>query len=592
MSNHRDKRIKRPEKLLSYWSYQPLMLILIAVTGIIYNFGMLASPYFEGNLIDVIENKEEPQKVWILLGIFCLTILVVQIMRTLKRYFVRRFANNATYTMRLTVYNNLLHMDSTELKNSDMGKLLSRAISDVNSTVEGMRKLTTEIFDTCFMFAFYIIYLVLFDYQMTLYGLIPVFGAILVAFIMRKAIYNASTQSRKANSLMSSKTFDLFNNAITYRIYGRDQDNISDYDGTLKEYEEKTVKATVLTDVMIPIARVIAMLGLIPVIYFGVYHVANKDSLFAPIPVLMKNNWTIGQFSTYLTTFVLMASKSAKTAKLFGSIESGLASWKRIKPYVKPYERYVEPVEVEGDTLTVSNMKMTVDGKILFKDLSFKAKRNQIIGITGPIASGKSALCKAFVKILPYEGEIKLFGKDISSYSKGEIAGTVSYMGHEADLITDTIKENISLGDEKDVLPSLKEVSFNKDFENMPLKEETIVGNEGVKLSGGQQERIALARTIYHKKGLVILDDPFASVDPVTEREILRNLRKEMEGSIVLLISHRLTSFKDLDDVLVINGDETVCSGSHDELLGGCKTYQYLYSLQKVAGEVNDKHED
>jgi ATP-binding cassette subfamily B multidrug efflux pump len=114
----------------------------------------------------------------------------------------------------------------------------------VTATVEGMRKLTTEIFDTVIMFIFYIAYLFLFDVTMTLYVLIPVFVAVLVAVLDAKAIFSASSQARKANGKMTASTYDLFDNAITYRIYGRDQDHLKDYDGLLADYEKKNVKAS------------------------------------------------------------------------------------------------------------------------------------------------------------------------------------------------------------------------------------------------------------------------------------------------------------------------------------------------------------
>ena len=106
------------------------------------------------------------------------------------------------------------------------------------------------------------------------------------------------------------------------------------------------------------------------------------------------------------------------------------------------------------------------------------------------------------------------------------------------------------------------------------------MGNEGVKLSGGQQERLALARTLYQKKSLIILDDPFASVDPKTEQEILSHLRESCGDSLVLLISHRLSSFKDLDNIILLKGDGTYETGKESELLEKSSLYQTLYHLQ------------
>jgi ATP-binding cassette subfamily B multidrug efflux pump len=582
------KKIKNPAKLASYWLAQIPLCVAIGVTGLLYNFGMLASPYFEGRIVDAIQAKTALNDVLILIGIFIATVFVVHFARSLKRYTVRRFANNTSFSMRLILENNLLHRSLKDGDESSIGTTLSKIISDVEATVEGMRKLTTEVFDTMMMFLFYVAFLFLYDVEMTLYALIPVAVAILVAFLLRKAIFIASSEARKANAEMASSTYDLFDNALTYRIYGQDQRRLESYDGLLKDYEKKSVKSSALTDMMIPLANVIALLGLIPILILGPQKISANAALSAPIPEIMNSNWSLGAFTTYLTTFILMASKASHTAKLFGSIEKGLASWKRIKPLILPYKDYEAETEVHGDNrLEFKDVSIKIDGKTLLDHFSFSAEKGQIIGITGPIASGKSALGKLFFHNLPYEGSLVCFGQEVSAYSEPEIAGTFILMPHHNELFTDTIQNNIALGEKKDVLPYLQDVAFSEDLKSMKDGVNSLVGNEGVKLSGGQQERLALARTLYHRKSLIILDDPFASVDPKTEKEILAHLRKDCGDSLVLLISHRLTSFKDLDNIIVLKGDGGYAIGKEEELLKTSELYRTLTSLQNDSGKEN-----
>jgi len=282
----------------------------------------------------------------------------------------------------------------------------------------------------------------------------------------------------------------------------------------------------------------------------------------------------------------LLASKASHTAKLFGSIEKGLASWKRVKPLIASYKEYLPNVEVANSPdLVIKDFSLTVDGKLLLSHLNFTAKKGQIIGITGPIASGKSAFGKTFFQFLPYEGSLSVFGKEAKDYSPNEIAGTFILMPHHNELFTDSIKNNIALGETKEVFPYLRDVAFLKDLESMKEKENTLVGNEGVKLSGGQQERLSLARVLYHRKSLLILDDPFASVDPATEKEILSHLREECGDSLVLLISHRLTSFGEFDNIMVFKGDGTYEIGKESDLLASSALYRSLYSLQNEKGD-------
>ena len=587
MKQDKSKRLRHPERLFSYWLSQFGLCVLITLTGILYNFGMLANPCFEGVLIDTIQvSSSDASRVLQVTLLFVITIFGTMVFRGLKRYFVRRFANNTKLTIRHILYNNILNTKAIDLEKENIGTLLTRCQSDCFQAVEGMRKLTTEIFDTLFLFFFYIVYLFLFDVKMTLFALIPVAIGILFAFLMRKRIYQASAEAKKINSTLSGETFSLFNHSLMFRLYSRDEDNLAHYDKTLKEYEKKNVRSSLLTTTTVPISNVIALIGLIPIIYLGTGYVIEGGNLSAPIPQLMKTTWTIGSFTTYITTFVLLASKASHTANLFSSVEKGLSSWKRIKPYIEPYKDYPHSIQREGDTLVLKDFGIKVsETDTLFAHVNLEAKKGEILALTGPIASGKSAFGKVFLQDLPYEGSVILFDKELKNYSISEIKGNITYMGHRSELLTTSIKENISYGEKKDVLPYLKAVSFTKDFESLPEKENTIVGNEGIRLSGGQQERIALARTFYHHKGMVILDDPFASVDIKTEHEIMKSLREEAKDCILLFISHRLSYFPYCDKVLVINPDKTISIGTHDSLLKENPTYQQLYSLQKK--EVN-----
>lgn len=561
-------------------------MIMISISGILYNLGMLANPYFEGLLVDTISSPDTSLRQFLLLIlIFVITILAVQIFRAIKRYLVRRFNNNTVTTIRKTLYNNLMNESLLQLQNENMGQLLTRLQSDCFQTCEGLRKLTTEIFDTVFLFLFYIMYLCFYSVKMTLFALIPVFFAILFAFLMRKKIYQANVAAKKANARLSNETYSLFDHALLFRLYSRDEENLKRYDDVLKDYEKKNVHSELLSEMYVPISNVISLLGLLPIIYLGSAAVIDSASFSLSIPYVMNGNWTIGALTTYVTTFVLLSSKASHTANLFSSIEKGLSSWKRIKPYIKPYQDYPKKEILQGDSLVLKNFSIRTDERVLFHDLNLTCRKGEVVALTGMVASGKSYFGKVFLDEVPYSGSAVLFGKEVRDFTRGEIKGNVTYMGHRCELVSDTIKDNIAYGEEKDVKPYLDMVDFNKDMESMGQKEETLVGNEGVKLSGGQQERIALARTFYHKKGLVILDDPFASVDIKTEHTIMNSLRKEAEDSIILFFSHRLSYFPYCDKIIVINDDGSLSTGTHESLLKDNKTYQELYQLQLL--EVN-----
>ncbi len=571
--------LDKPARLSSYWKAEWPLCIAITITGILYNCGMLAFPFFQGLLIDSISSHTE-EKILSVSLLYVAVVLLVQIVRSIKRYTVRLFANRISSVMRFNIYDNLLHKDEKELENVAVSSLLTRCFSDCDQCVEGMRKLTTEIFDTGVLFLVYIAYLFLFDYRMTLYALIPIALSITFAFLFKKKIFTNSLKSRKSNATMVNKTYGMFDNALLYRTYARNEDFLKDYDQSLEEYQKDNYRTMALSDTMIPICDMIALIGLVFVIYFGSGYVVNQDPLFAPLP-FMQQIWTTGALTTYITTYVLLSTKASHIAKLFSSIEKGLASWKRISTVISPISDFKEKEEVKGDSLSISHLVLKTETRTLIDDLSLTLHKGEILGVTGEIASGKSAFGKIFLSHIPYSGEVNLFNKEMRDYTQEEIKGTVVYMGHRSQLLTMSIKDNVLYGKEEDVRPYLTEVSFDKDLESMNEKENTIIGNEGVILSGGQQERIALARTLAHKKPLIVLDDPFASVDKKTEKEIISHIRELSKNSIVILISHRLSLFPELDNILVLHGDGSFSLNSHDVLMKEDSLYQHLYLLQE-----------
>jgi len=194
-------------------------------------------------------------------------------------------------------------------------------------------------------------------------------------------------------------------------------------------------------------------------------------------------------------------------------------------------------------------------------------------------------------------------GCELRNAADNERTGIISYLGHDPELFNDSIKNNILLGDNKDVNEYLKAVCIDKEVEAMEQGADTIIGSGGVRLSGGQAQRIALARTLCHKKPVFILDDPFSALDKNTEEQIYNNLRKMTEGSIVIILSHRLYMFPKLDKVIWLD-EGSVRVGTHDELMLECMAYRQLndaanamsedtvsYEQRKNVKGVVDKHE-
>ena len=572
MRNSPIKSIKNPDKIKNYWIKEKKSVILLTLFGILYDVGMVARPIYQGKLIDALIAKVNFNNLIKLSLTFIFIIGMVQFFRYLKRYYVRQFANATTATMRFMIYNNILHKEEKELNDENMGSLMTKAISDVDVCVEGMRKSTTEVFDTGVLFITYLVTLLQYDVKITLYACIFIPAAVFIAEKMKKIIFKFTKAYRSQLSQVSDITYDRIDNAILYRLYGREADNRVVYEEELEDFEKKAIVANIWENAMQPIYNVIAMGGIVFVIIMA----GEK---------VYEGSFTVGVFSAYISIFTIMAAKASRIARLFNTIQKSSVSWKRIKSFLKEYKEIdkTRGIISKETKLEIENLYLKYDksSDYIIKNLNFKARENNIVGITGPIGCGKSTLGRVFLGNINYEGSLKIDNKELRDYSEYERSKIISYMGHDAHLISDTIYNNITMGDDGDISHVLKMVCFDEDLKSMENGIETLVGNGGVRLSGGQQARIALARTLYHKNKILILDDPFSAVDMKTEKNIIDNLRANYGDCLILLISHRLAIFKYLNQIILINEDKTLEYGNHQKLIENSKLYNQLYLLQQ-----------
>lgn len=577
-----DKNTFQSDRLIAYFKKEWKVLLAVAVSGLIYNMGLLAGPWFEGQmtgcLVNILKGTERFRSMLILVMGYVCAILIVQGCRYIKRFYVRRFANNVNRRMKGILYSNLVIKSRPSLREEGEGDIMTKAILDVDDCAEGMRKFTTEIFDTDVALAAYIGMLFWYDWRLALLCMIFPPVSYVIAEKMKTVVQRTGAAYKKQSGILSAATLDRAGNAITYRVFGCESERKFAYEKNLDAYEKAAVKANVWSTMMPPVYRIISMTGVLFILYFGQKNVLGTGW----------SSWNIAAFTTFLACFVKLSVKSSSAAKLFNAVQKAQVSWKRIRPLMHPAKKEETKCCQASGELQVEHLAFTYpDGKKVLDDICFKAAPGEIIGITGTVASGKSTLGKAFLCEYPYDGSIQFDGKELQNLKGEDRAGIVGYMGHDPELFYDTIENNIRMGDEKDLMPYLQAVCFDKEAAEMEEGTETMIGSGGVRLSGGQAQRLSLARTLYHKKTVLILDDPFSALDKKTEQEVFENLRRMTKDCIVLLISHRLYLFPEMDQVLWLENGK-VQPGTHEELMKTVPEYARLYLAQKE-GESSEK---
>lgn len=582
-SMKQDKLLSHPDRIRTYFRTEIPVLSAVTVTGLFYNIGMLAGPYFEGRqaqcLYDVINGRASSGDMVRLALVYLLVIGLVQLARACKRFTVRRFANNISRKMRRSLYNSLVHADPKKLSDENLGSLLTKAISDVDACSEGMRKFTTEIFDTGVVMVSYLFMLIHYDWRLTLLACMFTPLAYIAAAAMKSRVSAANQAYKKSASSLNAMTMDRISHAVTYRVYGREENRNQNYEKILQDYEKKSAAANLYEGALAPLYDAVAMIGCAIVIFFGGRNVMGTGW----------TAWNIAAFTTFLSCFTKLAVKTSHAAKLFNAVQKAAVSWNRIKPLMR------EPEEDDIDLLSIPVEKAdlafrdvsTGYGRPLLRNLNFTAEPGEIVGITGEVASGKSLIGKVLIGEAGYTGSIQIGGHELRDLCPLQRNTYITYMGHDPELLSSSIGDNVTLGDRLDPYTYLRMTSMDKDLKEMRRTSGDAAGEAGSMLSGGQQSRLALARTLAHARSVLVLDDPFSSVDRQVETDILQRIRQTYPNRIILMISHRLYHFPEFDRVLYLHDGTGTCL-PHSEMMRRQPGYRRLYERQ-TGGASDDE---
>lgn len=574
----------QPDRVLSYFKKEWKVLLIVTISGLIYNLGLLAGPWFEGKmtgcLVEILRGLGQFSDMLVLVLGYVTAIAVVQIARYIKRFYVRRFANNVNRKMKQILYGSLVRKSRAELEEEGTGNVMTKAILDVDDCAEGMRKFTTEIFDTGVAMAAYAGMLLWYDWKLTILCMIFPPISYILAEKMKVIVQRTGAACKEQSGALSAATLDQASNAITYRVFGCEKQREEAYEQNLAAYEKAAVRANIWNTALPPLYKVISMAGVVFILYFG-----GKNVLGTGWQV-----WSIAVFTTFLSCFTKLSVKSSRAAKLFNAVHKAQVSWKRIKPLLKEIDWTEGAKEQPAGELKVKDLSFAYPGnKRIYENVSFTAKPGTIIGITGPVACGKSTLGKTFLCEYPYGGSVTFHGQELRDMDSSFRTGVIGYLGHDPELFNDSVEHNVLLGEQgKDAKTYLKAVCLDKEAEEMENGLDTLVGNGGVRLSGGQAQRLALARTLCHKKPVLILDDPFSALDKKTEEQAFENLKKLAGDSVILLISHRLYLFPQMDQVIWMENGQTQ-TGTHEELMKRSPEYAKLYLEQAEKGGMTNE---
>jgi ATP-binding cassette subfamily B protein len=420
---------------------------------------------------------------------------------------------------------------------------------------------------------------------LTLYTILPLPILSFIIFRLSSEINKRSTTFQQYLSKISSFSQEIFSGIRVVKAYALEKQYQEEIIDLAKESKTKSMSLARVQSLFGPL--MIALIGVsnLVVIYFGGLMYIQGD---------IKSIGTIAEFILYVNMLTWPVASIGWVSSL---VQEAEASQKRINEFLKVSpqikNKAKENTIIQGE-IEFRNVSYTYEDTQItaLKNISFKVKKGETLAILGQTGSGKSSILSLITRMYDIqEGQITIDGKAIDQVNLFDLRNSIGIVPQDAFLFSDTIKNNIKFGKEdatdEEVIEAAKKAVVHNNIMNFNLQYETILGERGITLSGGQKQRVSIARAIIKNPEILLFDDCLSAVDTETEEQILNNLLQISKDKTTIIVSHRVSSAKNADKIIILDDGQIIQEGSHNQLVNQPGYYAELYQKQLSEKELN-----
>ena len=570
-----------------FYKYRTKLFLGFLITIIARIFSLFA-PRLIGNSLTAVEKylqseNNDFEKIQHILMVNILIIIGATLISGFFTFLMRQTIINVSRFIEFDLKNEIFwhyqKLTQRFYKNNRTGDLMSRISEDVSKVRMYVGPAFMYSINTISLFIIVISYMISIAPILTLYTILPLPILSFTIYKLSRIINEKSTLVQEVLSKMSSSAQESFSGIAVIKSYNLQSKIYNKFNDLAIESYQKNMSLVKVQAWFFPLMILLIGCSNLIVIYIGGNQYINNEieiGVLAEFIIYVNMlTWPVAVVG-WITSIVQQAEASQKRINSFLKEQPEIIDGKGVDKFIKG--------EIELNNVSLLYPETQIEA---LKGVSLKISEGSTVGIIGNIGSGKSSILDIISRLYdPSEGSIKLDGVDMKEYTLDQIRENIGYIPQNAFLFSESIEDNIRFGAQKIELKDIKEASkkaaVHQNIISFKNSYDTLLGERGVTLSGGQIQRISIARALIKNSKILLLDDCLSAVDTDTEEEILKNLKSVSTKKTTVIVSHRISSLKHADKIIVLENGKIIQQGKHSALIESEGYYKELFEKQQT----------
>lgn len=572
-------------KLVSY--FEPYKRILIFGVACVFmtNLVRMTAPLVLRHAVDDLAASVTHSKLFEYAGLLIAIAFGQGIFLFTQRRLLINMSRDIEYDLRNDFYEHLQKLPFEFYQTHRTGDLMARATNDLSAVRMIVGPALMYSMNTVFAMALIVPLMAAISWKLTLLAFLSMPLVATATNYFSKRIHDRFEKVQEYFGTVSNRAQESLAGVRVIRAYTQERAEIESFKNVNREFVNRNLKLIRLSGIFHPILQFFIGLGFIAVLWYG-------GSL------VITGSISIGQFVQFTLYLGYLVWPMIALGWVINIFQRGMASMGRmnaimsINPSIRDSDETRDIAGIDGE-IEFRDLTFSYDGasEPALKDINLQIEPGQTVAFVGAVGSGKSTLMNLISRLLDASpGQVLIDGRPIREIPLGVIRNSIGYVPQETFLFSETVAGNIAFGVDHatpdEIEQAATEAGIAEDILEFPSGFETLVGERGITLSGGQKQRTAIARALIRRPRILILDDALSSVDTYTEERILGHLRRIMTGRTSLLVSHRVSTVKDADLIVVLEDGRIAERGTHESLIARGGIYSELYEKQLLEEEL------